>query len=99
MLTQSIRSKIFNYQAFVKDLDITSFVENLYIVPCTYSNFNTKDIDKNHQHILTGDLGITFNVELKKKLASKGPKYREPVNVSWQEAKTLIFFSLNEYIK
>ena len=29
---------------------------------------------------------------------SKGPKYREPVNISWQKAKTQTFIGLSEYI-
>ena len=33
-LTQSIRYNIFNYHAFVKDLNIRSFVENPNTVPC-----------------------------------------------------------------
>ena len=31
-----------------------------------------------------------------KKLIFKGLKYREPVNISWQEAKTQIVTGLNE---
>ena len=47
-LTQSIKSNIFNYHGFVKDMNITSFVENPNIVPCAYSKFDPKYIGKNH---------------------------------------------------
>ena len=33
-----------------------------------------------------------------KKLVSKDPKCREPVNIPWQEAKIQIFIGLYEYI-
>ena len=41
--------------------------------------------------------GIISNAKLKN-LVSKGPKYREPVNISWQEARTQIDIGRNEYI-
>ena len=34
ILTTSIRSKIFNYHAFIKDLNNAFFVENRNTVPC-----------------------------------------------------------------
>ena len=48
-LSQSIRSSIFNYQLFVKDLHITSLAENPNTVPCACSKFDPKCIDKNYQ--------------------------------------------------
>ena len=50
--TQSIRSNIFNYHAFVKYLSITSFVEYPNTVPCACSKFYPKYIDKNHQQFI-----------------------------------------------
>ena len=64
---------------------------------CACSKFDPKHADKNNQDILTGDLEIISNSKLKK-LIFKGLKYRETVNISWQEAKTQIDISLSEYI-
>ena len=61
-LTKSIRSKIFNYHAYVKDLINASFVETRNTVPWTCINFYLKYTDENHQHILSGDLGIISNL-------------------------------------
>ena len=69
--TQSIRSNIFNYHVPVKDLNITYFVENSKTVPYACSKFIPKYIDKNHQHILAGDLGLISNAKLKKKMFPK----------------------------
>ena len=74
----------------------SEYLENANTVPCACSKFDPKYIDKNHQHILTGDLGKICNALLKK-LVSKGPTYRKLVNISWQEAKTQIVICLNEY--
>ena len=40
----------------------------------------------NYQYIITCDLRTISNA----KLGSKDHKYREPANISWQEAKTQI---------
>ena len=38
---------------------------------------------KKHKHILTGNLNIIKNQQLRK-LISKGPKYRETESISWK---------------
>ena len=58
-------SNIFRNHAFVKDLNIQSFVENPNTVPCVCSKFDPRYIDKSHQHILTGDLKTVSNARLK----------------------------------
>ena len=47
------------------------------------------------QHILNVDLRTISNYKLGKPV-SKGPKYNEPVNTCYQEAKTQIFIGLKE---
>ena len=42
---QSIRSNTFSCHTFVKELNITSFVENPNNVPCACSSFDPKYID------------------------------------------------------
>ena len=90
-LNQSIRPNIFNYHVFIKDLNITSFAENYNTVPCACSKFDPSYIDRNHQHILTGDLGIISRLNLKNLIPKvldtenlliypdKKPKHRLPL--------------------
>ena len=64
-------------------------MENPNAVPNACSKFYSEYVDKNHQYILTGDFVIISNARLIN-FVFIGPKYREPVNISWQEAKTQI---------
>ena len=66
-LTQFMGSIVFNYQAFLKDLNITYLQKNSNTVLCACSKFDPKYTDKNHQHILTDDIRIISNAKLKKK--------------------------------
>ena len=94
-LTNTIRSKIFNYKSFVQSLDIDTFLSDDTILPCDcdHSTFT----DAHHDHIITGDLNIVDNDKLRK-LISKGPKYREPKRFSYAKAKNSIVLGLNECI-
>ena len=47
---------------------------------------------------LRGDLRIIRNNKLKK-LVTKGPKYREPTNISWDKANSSIVDGLNETVE
>lgn len=85
-LKRSTRLNIFNYHAFVKDLNITSFVEIPNNKPCACSDFHPKYIDQNHQHIFTDDTRIISNTKFKN-IVSKGQKRGEPDNKSWPETK------------
>ena len=64
-------------------------MENPNAVPNACSKFYFEYVDKNHQYILTGDFVKISNARLIN-FVFIGPKYREPVNISWQEAKTQI---------
>jgi hypothetical protein len=69
-LTPTIRSNIFNYTKFVKDLDLNKFVDNPNILPCSCTD--SPYVDNFHKHIVSGDLVIVPNKELKS-MFHKGP--------------------------
>ena len=48
-----------------------------------------KFVNPEPQHVLTGNLKIVKNNNLRK-LLSKGPKYREPVEIKWEDAKGVV---------
>ena len=50
-------------------------------------------IDEHHKHVITGDLRIVTNNKLRK-LFVKGPKYREPVTINFEEARKEIIDGL-----
>ena len=54
-LTAPFRSKTFNFNNFVSELDVDQFLADLRKLPfnCDKSHF----VDKDRDHILTGDLG------------------------------------------
>lgn len=97
-LVNPIRSKMVNvnnFPYFFVSLDIDSFVKNRNNdqFSCSDSSF----IDKDHDHILTGDLMISENSKLCK-LICKGPKFREKRCINFQEAKKNIFKSVLDCI-
>ena len=97
-LCEPIRSSILNYKQFVKQLDLDLFCRDSKSVLCQCKNYSNQFIDPSCNHVLTGDLGIIKNNKLRK-LISKGPKYREPENVDWIEAKNVIQVALESFIQ
>jgi len=97
-LSQTIRSKVFNYKKFVSNLDLDLFSRNTKSIPCHCREYDKIFIDPNCKHVLTGNLNIIKNNKLRK-LFSKGPKYREPENIDWNLAKIVIEASLDSYIE
>ena len=97
-LTQSIRSKIFNYGEFIDELNLEEFQKNKDCVPCPCENFGEKYVNAHHKHILTGDLSIIKNNDLKG-LFIKGPNYREPKEINFETAKKIIDAALNKTIE
>ena len=57
-LKPPIRSKVFNYKKFVKNLDLNSFSLNQSSIPCHCSEYDNSFMDPNAKHVLTGDLKI-----------------------------------------
>ena len=54
--------------------------------------------DKNHGHVLTGDLRIITNSKLRK-LVSKGPNFREAMSINWNKCKREIEIGLDSSIE
>ena len=95
-LTQSIHSKLFNYKKFVQSIDVDSFISDSTTLPCTCHSSPFRD--EHHDHIITGNLEIVADAKLRK-LISKGPKYREPVHFSCNNAKTEILKGIDRCIE
>ena len=53
-------------------------------------------VNPERQHVLTGNLKIVKNKKLGK-LLSKGPKYREPVEIKWEDAKGAVEDGVNTF--
>ena len=95
-LEPTIRNKIFNYKDVVSNIDINdniSYGTGLTSCDCSTSVFCNRD----HGHILTGDLRIIANDKIRK-LISRGPNYREPRTLNWKHCRDEIKNSIEEYI-
>ena len=90
-LVDPIRNTIFNFNKFVKNLDVYAFMKNETTIPCVCNN--STFVNSDHQHIITGDLRIIKNNKLRK-LFTKGPKFREPVTIDLQKAKNELLTSM-----
>ena len=62
-LEPSIFSEIINFNKFVSELDIPAFLKDNTILHCNCAGLEL--IDKDHQHILTGNLNIIENNKLR----------------------------------
>ena len=94
-LTDTIRSKLFNYKKFVQSFDVDSFISDNSVLPCDCDHSAFKNSD--HGHIICGDLNIVSDVKLRD-LIAKGPKYREPLPFSCGKAKESILTGLDKCI-
>ena len=61
-LTDTIRSKLFNYKDFVQSLDVDLFLSDNNIPPCECEN--SPFVNSHHNHIITGDLSIVQDEKL-----------------------------------
>ena len=96
ILENPIKSTIFNHKKAVQNIDIASFLNDPTTVPCNCAD--SPFVDENHGHIVTGDLNIVKNRKLKE-LLQKGPKYREPENINWENITASLSLSLDDSIK
>ena len=78
-LTNTVRSKIFNFNKFVSNLDVKAFIQDNTILRCNCASSGF--IDKDIRHIVTEDLRIVGNNKLGK-LLTKDPEYRGTNNIS-----------------
>ena len=87
-LTSTIRNKILNYKDTVSNIDIhdaETFGTGLHTCDCSSSDF----VDQHHKHVLTGDLQIIENLQLRH-LIQKGPNYRESRPINWKRCRDTI---------
>ena len=94
-LSDTIRSKLFNYKEFVQTLDVDSFIANPGILPCDCDQ--SPFVNHDHGHIISGDLNIVSDQKLRS-LIAKGPKYREPQPFSCHQAKSDIIKGIDDCI-
>ena len=95
-LSKTIRNTILNYKDTVNDIvidDEVSFTTNSVTCDCSSSEF----YDKDHNHIITGDLRIIKNSKLRK-LLTKGPNYRESRGIDFEKGLKYINLGLNEFV-
>ena len=92
-LENTIRNKIFNYKQTVNQFDVhdqLTYGTGLSSCECHRSPF----LDEHHGHIVTGDLRIIENRDLRR-LLSKGPNFREPRSINWNKCSEYISSGLN----
>lgn len=73
-LINVLRSKISNFNKSVSNLGVKAFLLEHTILPCNCAGFDF--INRDHQHIVTGDFRFVGNKK-RRKLFTKDPKYRE----------------------
>ena len=99
MITYKLRSpisrKIFNFNKFVKSIEVDRVLEDDSYIPCCCSDSEFRD--NHHNHIITGDLSIVQNDKLRHLLA-KGPQYREPRQINFVDAKDAIIAGMKDCI-
>ena len=94
-LRDSLSKKIFNFNKFVRSVNVDEFVRDETILPCECHDSPFKD--NHHQHIVTGDLNIIHNTKLRK-LIAKGPKYRVPQRINFDIAGDKIMDGMKECV-
>ena len=89
---KNIGGKLFNYKQFLTE-DLDSFDTNTITCDCHKSEFK----DSTHNHIITGNFNLIENPTLRE-MFKKGPKYRLPQRINWQEDRKIIINFLDDYI-
>jgi hypothetical protein len=75
----TIARKIFNYKLVINSINVNDW-KNDESCNCQTSSF----CNPHHKHIITGDLKIIENRDLRH-LLMKGPNYREPCVINWKK--------------
>ena len=74
------------------------FKEDHETIECNCQKYSVDFVNPERQHVLTGNLKIVKNNKLRK-LFSKGPKYREPVEIKWEDAKGAVEDGVNTFME
>ena len=94
-LSDTIRSKLFNYKKFVQSFDVDAFIADNSVLPCECDH--SPFVNADHGHVISGDLNIVSDAKLRN-LIAKGPKYREPLPFSCSKAKHDILTGIDNFI-
>ena len=92
--TRTIRNDIVNYNEVLKDLELGNDV----LVPTTCDCQTSQYCYAPHGHVITGNLNIIANDNLRK-LIKKGPKFREQNVINWAKNKKIILEAVEKYAK
>ena len=96
-LNASIRSTLFNYKQFILHVNIDEFVKDPNSIKCSCNKNDNSFINNCYGHIITGNLNTVNNEQLRQ-LISKGPKYREPKPICFQEAREELQTGIDQFI-
>ena len=97
-LGKTTRNKILNYKdtvSFIDTNDDTTYITGIVEYDCQQHKIF---FDENHGHVLTVDLKILTNSELRK-LVSKDPNFCEAMSLNWNNCKREIEIGLDSSIE
>ena len=89
---------LFNNKQFVLHLNIDEFLKDPKSIKFCCNKYDNSFINNHYGHIITGNLKIVNNERLRQ-LISKGPKYREPKQISFEEAREGIQTGIEQFIE
>ena len=96
-LNPSIRLILFNYKPFVFHLNIDEFLKDPTSFKCCCNKYDNPFINNHYDHI-TGTRDIVNNERLRQ-LIFKGPKYQEPKQICFEEAREEIQTGIDQFIE
>ena len=80
--TSTVASKLFNFSPALSNLNVSEYFSNPQTFQCNESKFCYEP----HGHVITGDLRVIENAQLRE-LVAKGPKYREQIGLTGKQQK------------
>ena len=84
-LNPSTRSTRFNYKQFILHLNTDEFLKDSNSIKCCCKKYDNSFINNNCGHTIIRNLKIVNNKRLRQHIF-KGPKYREPKQICFEEA-------------
>ena len=93
---KNISQSIFNYNEATKKSTFESFEDILNTECHCNEEANEPFVDPTHGHVLTGDLRIVQNEDLRGSM-SKGAKYRETPRLSCRQIERSLFQNLDNF--
>ena len=96
-LNPSIRLILFNYKPFVFHLNIDEFLKDPTSFKCCCNKYDNPFINNHYDHI-TGTRDVVNNERLRQ-LIFKGPKYQEPKQICFEEAREEIQTGIDQFIE